>query len=78
MIEIIREIREVRGIDIDMRIGVHSGSIIGGVMGSAKWQYDIWSNDVIIANRMESTGVAGWVNIKFESSDVFKTTEKKN
>lgn len=59
MIKIIREIREVRGIDIDMRIGVHSGSIIGGVMGSAKWQYDIWSKDVIIANKMESTGMVG-------------------
>ena len=59
MIKIIRQIREVRGIDIDMRIGVHSGSIIGGVMGTSKWQYDIWSKDVIIANKMESTGIVG-------------------
>jgi adenylate cyclase len=59
MIRIIKEIKETRDIDIDMRIGVHSGSIIGGVMGQCKWQYDIWSKDVVIANKMESTGVVG-------------------
>lgn len=42
-----------------MRIGVHSGSIIGGLIGECKWQYDIWSKDVDIANRMEQTGEPG-------------------
>jgi adenylate cyclase len=59
MIRVIKEIREARKIDIDMRIGVHSGSIIGGIMGASKWQYDIWSKDVVIANKMESTGIVG-------------------
>jgi adenylate cyclase len=59
MIQDIKELRIARKIDIDMRIGVHSGSLIGGVMGSCKWQYDIWSKDVVIANKIESTGVTG-------------------
>lgn len=42
-----------------MRIGVHSGNIISGVIGSVKYQYDIWSKDVDIANKMESEGVPG-------------------
>lgn len=42
-----------------MRIGVHTGNISSGIIGCAKWQFDIWSNDVYIANKMESTGVPG-------------------
>lgn len=59
MIKDIRDLRLARNINIDMRIGVHSGSVIGGVMGSCKWQYDIWSKDVVIANKIEATGVTG-------------------
>lgn len=42
MIRDIRDVRMSRNLDIDMRIGVHSGSIIAGVIGACKWQYDIW------------------------------------
>lgn len=42
-----------------MRIGVHSGSILSGLLGKCKWQYDLWSKDVVIANRMEQTGKPG-------------------
>lgn len=62
MIRDIRSLRRAKKINIDMRIGVHSGSIIGGVMGSCKWQYDIWSKDVVIANKLESTGVSGYAS----------------
>lgn len=51
--------REKRALNIDMRIGVHSGKILSGLIGIRKWQYDIWSKDVTIANKMESTGKAG-------------------
>jgi adenylate cyclase len=63
MIRDIHELRFDRHLNIDMRIGIHSGSIIGGVMGSNKWQYDVWSKDVIIANKIESTGVSGKIHI---------------
>jgi len=46
-----------------MRIGVHSGNILSGVIGACKWQFDIWSKDVDIANRLEATGVAGRVHV---------------
>ena len=42
-----------------MRIGVHSGYVISGIVGMLKWQFDIWSDHVTIANRMESSGKAG-------------------
>lgn len=52
-----------------MRIGVHSGSVLSGVIGATKWQFDIYSKDVEIANRLESTGVPGRVHISKETLD---------
>ena len=49
------------GVNVNMRIGVHTGYILSGIIGLKKWQYDIWSKDVTIANQMESTGKAGYV-----------------
>lgn len=49
--------------NIDMRIGVHTGRILSGVLGACKLQYDIWSKDVDIANRLEQTGMAGRVHV---------------
>ncbi|XP_063899612.1 adenylyl cyclase X E isoform X3 [Helicoverpa armigera] len=63
MINIIKDVREKRSLNIDMRIGVHSGKILSGLIGIRKWQYDVWSKDVTIANKMESTGKAGKVHV---------------
>ncbi|XP_063700963.1 adenylyl cyclase X E [Culicoides brevitarsis] len=72
MIRDIRDVRLSRNLDIDMRIGVHSGSIISGVIGSCKWQYDIWSRDVNIANKMESTGCPGKVHVTAQTLELLE------
>lgn len=47
----------------EMRAGVHSGSVIAGVVGTRKFTYDIWGETVNIASRMESSGLPGEINI---------------
>ena len=56
----------------DVRIGIHTGGVIAGVVGSKKFSYDIWGDTVNIASRMESLGKPGEINISETTYDIVK------
>jgi class 3 adenylate cyclase len=47
----------------EIRIGIHSGSLLAGVIGKKKFTYDVWGDTVNIASRMESSSIPGAINI---------------
>lgn len=47
----------------EVRIGIHTGPVIAGIVGIKKWQYDIWGDTVNIASRMESKSIPGRINL---------------
>jgi class 3 adenylate cyclase len=67
MVEFVKKVKEANekaGKPVwDLRIGIHTGDLIAGVIGKSKFVYDIWGISVNTASRMESAGEPGKVNI---------------
>jgi len=56
----------------ELRIGIHVGPVVAGIVGKNKYAYDIWGTTVNIASRMESNGVPGQVNISAATYELVK------
>lgn len=63
MIKAIEQFCHEKKETVTMRVGIHTGTVLCGILGMKRFKFDVWSNDVNFANLMEQLGVAGKVHL---------------
>jgi class 3 adenylate cyclase len=72
MMAFVSSLPPMQGHRISMRIGVHSGSAVAGVIGKKKFVYDLWGDAVNTAGRMESHGLADEIHVSAVTAQLVK------
>ena len=75
MSESLNEVNEEMMVGLNMRVGIHTGSIIAGIVGTDIVRYDVYGPDVLIANQMESNSIAGAINVSETTKELLSSLE---
>ncbi|MEJ2596504.1 MAG: adenylate/guanylate cyclase domain-containing protein [bacterium] len=76
MLDYIKQDEFTQKHNIGIRLGIHAGPVVAGVIGLKKFTYDLWGNTVNVASRMESSGEPGKINISASVYEVIRETYK--
>ena len=60
------------GVSFSFRIGMHTGKVVSGVVGTVKYAFDIWGNAVNLASRMEENSLPGKINVSEDTYQIIK------
>ena len=74
MQEVLWQFNQENHRDLSLRIGIHTGSVVAGVIGLKKFAYDLWGDTVNTASRMESHSLPGYIHV---SDDVYQTLKDR-
>ncbi len=72
MLDALADLNRERGLQLHMRIGLHSGPVVAGVIGSRKFTYDLWGVTVNLAARVQASGLPDRVNVSAGTYELLK------
>jgi class 3 adenylate cyclase len=70
MLESVAAFAEGNDLDWEIRVGIHSGSVVAGVIGKHKFAYDLWGDTVNVASRLESSGSPGRIQLSMITAEL--------
>jgi len=73
MLESLHDLNKATNSQLQLRIGINTGGVVAGVIGTRKMAYDLWGDAVNVASRMESSGVPGRIQVSQTTFEFLKT-----